>query len=171
MAHGNTPVLSSSYTRGDFARVLRMLPIAAVFLAGGLWYAQRASASLVGDGLYWHTLHWLGIGERTTNRQLNTALALAKADTQNELAFVDRLESDAVPFWREASGRLSVIHLEPNSLNLSNLQLLHDVSERRAYAYELLAQGLQAKNAKDITAEELELARLDQLIRDRQREH
>jgi hypothetical protein len=66
-------------------RLLQMLPLAAVFLAGGLWYAQRASASLVGDGLYWHTLHWLGIGERTTNRQLNTALALAKADKRKTL--------------------------------------------------------------------------------------
>jgi rhomboid protease GluP len=157
------------YTSGDLRRLLQMLPLATIFLAGGLWYAQRASASLVGDALYWHTLHWLGIGERTTNSRLNAALALAKADKRNELALVDRLEGDAVPFWREASNRLSAIHLEPNSPNLVNLQLLHDVSEGRVYSYDLLAQGLQAKNAKDITAAELELARLDQLIKDRQR--
>jgi rhomboid protease GluP len=159
----------SCYTSSDLRRLLQMLPLAAIFLSGGLWYAERASASLVGDGLYWHTLHWLGIGERTTNSRLNTALALAKADKRNELALVDRLESDAVPFWREASNRLSAIHLETNSPNLVNLQLLHDVSKGRVYSYELLAQGLQAKNAKDITAAEVELARLDQLLKDRQR--
>jgi len=94
-----------SYTRSDARRFAQMIPVAAILLAGGLWCAQRASASLVGDGLYWHTVHWLGIGERTTNHKLNMALALAKADKRNELAFVERLESDAVPFWREASDR------------------------------------------------------------------
>jgi rhomboid protease GluP len=159
-----------SYTRSDARRFAQMIPVAAILLAGGLWCAQRASASLVGDGLYWHTVHWLGIGERTTNHKLNMALALAKADKRNELAFVERLESDAVPFWREASDRLSAIELEPDSPSLSNLQLLREVSEGRANAYELLAQGLQAKNSKDINAAEQDLAKLDQLLKDRQKE-
>jgi rhomboid protease GluP len=158
-----------SYTRSDLRRTLQMLPLAATFLVGGLWYAQRASASLVGEGLYWRTLHWFGIGERATNKQLNSALALAKADKQNEPAFIDRLENVAVPFWRETSNRLSAIHLEPNSPNLANLQLLHDVSEGRVYAYELLAYGLRAKNSKDVAEAEMELARTEQLIKDRQR--
>jgi len=159
-----------SYTRSDARRFVQMMPVAAILLAGGLWCAQRASASLTGDGLYWRTIHWLGIGERTTNHQLNTALALAKADKLNDLALVERLESDAVPFWREANDRLSAIHLEPDSPNLSNLGLLQEVSEGRANAYELLAQGLQAKNSKDINAAERDLAKFDQLLKDPQRE-
>jgi hypothetical protein len=48
--------------------------------------------------------------------------------------------------------------------------LLREVSEGRANAYELLAQGLQAKNSKDINAAEQDLAKLDQLLKDRQKE-
>lgn len=63
-------------------------------------------------------------------------------DDSYELAPVERLESDAVPFWGEASNRLSAVHPEPDSTNLPDRRLLHEVSEGRANVYEpLLRHG------------------------------
>ena len=39
-----------SYTRTDLRRLLQMASLAVLFLAGGLWCAQRAFVSLVGEG-------------------------------------------------------------------------------------------------------------------------
>ena len=90
------------------------------------------------------------------------------ADKGNHLALAELLESDVLPFWREASARTSAIHLAPDSPNLSKLHLLHDVSEGRIYAYALFAQGLQTNNSKDITTASLELERIDDLLKAQQ---
>jgi rhomboid protease GluP len=158
-----------SYTRSDLRYVFRMLPVAALFLAGGLWCAQRASASLTGEGLYWHTIHWLIVGERAANSGYNAALTAARADKGNHLALAEVLKSNVLPFWREASARTSAIHLAPDSPNLSKLQLLHHVSEGRIYAYALFAQGLQSNNSEDMARASLELARIDDLLKGQQR--
>jgi rhomboid protease GluP len=157
-----------SQARGDVRRLLQMVPLAIVLLVGGVWFAQRASATLVGEGLYWHTIHWFRAGERSANSKYNAALVLAKADKGNLLALTDRLDNDILPFWREASARLSAINLAPTSPNFSALQLFQSQSEGRVHAYKLFAEGLRNNDSQEIGAAELELNRLQQTNKDSQ---
>jgi len=153
-----------SYTRWDLRRLLQMAPLAVFFLAGGLWCAQRASVSLVGEGLYWHTFHWFRAGERAANDHFNAALGLNTAGPLTQLGFAERLEHDVLPFWREASDRFAVIHLAPGSPNLSALQLFQTFSDGRVEGYELLASGLRRNDRKEMTNAREKLAQVDKLI-------
>lgn len=103
---------ASSYSRSDMRRSARLVPAAAVVLAVGFWFAQRASASVVGDGLFLRTVHWLGEREPIVNRKFNAALA---KDNQDHSAFIETLEKEVIPFWREAGDRLAAIQLPRNS--------------------------------------------------------
>jgi rhomboid protease GluP len=156
-----------SYTRSDMRRFLAMVPVAAVLLTAGLWFAQRASLSLAQEGLYWRTVHWLLRGEHPANRDFNGAVTFAKTGKLTQLALADRLQSGVLTFWREANARTSAIHLEPGSPNLSSLQLLQSISEGRVHGYELLAEGLRRNDAQEITTAQQELKRLDGLVEER----
>jgi hypothetical protein len=134
----------------------------AALLAGGFYFAQRASASMAGEGLYWRTVHWVAVGEAATNRKYNAALAAAKAD-KNFVALAKNLEDDVLPFWREASDRLSVIDLRPDSPDLSTLHLLQDMSDRRVHGYEIFADGLRKNDSEEIGNAIKELKEVDQM--------
>jgi hypothetical protein len=92
---------------------------------------------------------------------------LAKAGKLNPDALADRLESQVLSIWREASARTSAVHLEPSSPNLSSLQFLQSTSEGRLHGYELLAEGLRRNDPQQITTAELELKRVDGLAKER----
>jgi rhomboid protease GluP len=153
-----------AYTRRDLRGLLQMVPLAVLFLAGGLWCAQRGSASLVGEGLYWHTVHWFRAGEHTANDHFNAALSLIKAGPLTQLGFAERLEHDVLPFWREASDRFAAVHLAPDSPNLSSLQILQTVSDGRVEGYDLFSSGLRRNDPKEMTNAREKLAQVDKLL-------
>jgi hypothetical protein len=157
-----------SYTRRDAQALLQVVPVAVLFLAGGLWCAQRATGSLVGEGLYWHTVHWLKGGEHAANAKFNAALTLAKSD-KDSLALAKRVESDVLPFWREASNRLSAIHLRSDSPNLSALEFLQEVSAGRVHGYGRFADGLRENDPQEVAAADLELKHAESLVKERRR--
>ena len=157
-----------SYTRRDAQALLQVVPVAVLFLAGGIWCAQRATGSLVGEGLYWHTVHWLKGGEHAANAKFNAALTLAKSD-KNSLALAKSVESDVLPFWREASDRLSAIHLRSDSPNLSALEFLQEVSAGRVHGYGRFADGLRENDPQEVAAADLELKHAESLVKERRR--
>jgi len=153
---------ASSYSRSDLRRLIQMAPAGAVLLAGGFYFAQRASASMAGEGLYWRTVHWVAVGEPATNRKYNAALAAAKTD-KNFVALAKSLENDVLPFWRDASDRLSAIDLSPDSPDLTTLNLLQDMSDRRVHGYEIFADGLRKNDSEEIGNAIKELKHVDQM--------
>jgi membrane associated rhomboid family serine protease len=155
-----------SYKRSDLRRSLQMLPLAAIFVAGGLWYAQRASASMVGEGLYWKTARWLDNGEHATNIKFNSALAIAKAD-RKQLAFADSIENDVLPFWREASHRLAAIDLKSDSPNYARLKFIQDVVDGRVQGYVHFAEGLRKNDPEETRGALEELKHVEQVAKDR----
>jgi hypothetical protein len=138
--------------------------LAVAFGGIGVWCAQRASGSLVGEGLYWHTMHWFRAGERSANSKFNAALAQTKADKLSKAALASRLRSDVLPFWREASGRTSEGNFETTSPNLIPLELIHTVSESKVRGYQLLSDGLLKNDPPEIAAGNLELKRGEDLV-------
>jgi rhomboid protease GluP len=154
----------TSLTRTDLRSFLQMIPLAVLFLAGGLWCAQRASTSLVGDGLYWHTFHWFRAGERAANDHFNAALRLNAVGSLTQVGFAEQLDHDVLPFWKDASDRFAAIQLAPGSPNISRLQLLQTFSDGRVAGYELLASGLHRNDAKEISNAGAKLAQVEKLI-------
>ena len=150
---------AGSYSRSDMRRSLQLVPAAAVVLAVGFWFAQRASASIVGDGLFLRTAHWITVREPIVNRKFNAAMA---KDKQDHSAFIETLEKEVIPFWHEAGDRLGVIQLPRNSPNSSNLEILQDLSDGRADAYQLLDDGLRKDDAKVIATAGQDLKNVEQ---------
>ncbi len=152
-----------SFSRNELRHLIQMLPLGALLLVGGVYFAQRASASMVGEGLYWQTLRWLSAGEHTANGRYDAALHLAKADARNQAALADTLQKDVLPFWRLAADRLSAVELRSDSPQLARLERLQDISDGRAHGYERLLEGLRKNDAEEIGEAFKELDQVDQL--------
>jgi rhomboid protease GluP len=154
----------SSYTRRDIRRSVQLVPAAVVVLAVGFWFAQRASTSIVGEGLFMRTVHWIGVREPIVNRKFDAALAKDKRDHS---AFIENLEKEVIPFWREAGERLAAIQLPSNSPNSSDLETLQDISDGREDAYQLLDDGLRKNDSKVIAAAGQDLKEIEQMVEQR----
>jgi rhomboid protease GluP len=162
------PINTRSASLRSHLRVLvQVVLVAAALLAGGFWFAQRASASLVGEGLYWHTVHWLAAGERATSGHFNSAVATARANQQSPSVILEPLEREVLPFWREASDRLAAIQLRTDSLYRSSLDFLQEMSNERADAYELLDEGLRKNDRQKVEVAEQKLNQIAILARQR----
>jgi rhomboid protease GluP len=144
------PVTGERFSsRSDLRRVSQMVPVAALLLAGGFWYVQRASASMTGERLYWKTIHWLKQGEHATDAKYNTALALSKSHGQ-PIQLADSLKREVLPFWREAREQLAAINLEPSSPHLATLESLEDIVDAKVSGYEHFAEGIRKNDPEEI---------------------
>ena len=157
----------SSYSRSDLGRLGRLVPVAAVLLAVGFWFAQRASASMVGGGLYWRTAHWIGVREPLINGKFNAALSLDAHDKQNHSALIHTLEKDVIPFWREAGDRLATIQVSNNSPTGAALEVLQDVTDGRADAFQALDDGLRKNDPEAIAKAGQDLKQVEQIAKER----
>jgi rhomboid protease GluP len=155
---------ANSYSRSDLRRSVQLIPAAAVILAVGFWCAQRASASIGGEGLYLRTVHWLVLREPIINGKFNAAMA---KDNQNHAALIETLEKEVIPFWREAVDRLAAVELPRNSANESKLETLQDISDGRADAYQLLDDGLRKNDPIVIATAAQNLKQIEQTAGDR----
>jgi hypothetical protein len=141
-----------------------LISAAAVVLVVGFWFAQRASASIGGDGLYLRTAHWLTLHEHVINGKFNAAIA---KDDQTHAVLIEILEKEVIPFWREAGDRLAAIELPRNSPNESKLEILQDVADGRADAYQLLDDGFRKDDSAVITTARQNLKQIEQAAWDR----
>jgi rhomboid protease GluP len=158
---GRPITAGSALVRSDLRHLLQTAAVAAALLAAGFWFAQRASASLVGEGLYWHTVHWLTAGEQVTSNHFKSAVAMARANKQSPSVIVEPLEKEVLPFWRQASDRLAAIELRTDSPCRSNLDFLQEMSDARADAYELLDEGLRGNDRQKVETAEHDLNRIE----------
>jgi rhomboid protease GluP len=157
----------SSFSRRDLRRLIQLVPVAAVVLAIGFWFAQRASASMVGEGLYRRTAHWIGVREPAINRKFNAALSLNANDKQNHLALIETLEKDVIPFWREAGDRLAAIRLSSNSPNRTILDSVQDLTDGRADAFQALDDGLRKNDPQAVAKAGRDLKQIEQTAKER----
>ena len=144
-----------------------MLPAAAVILALGVWFAHRASVSIVGEALFQRTVYWIGVREQIINRKFNAALSLDTKDKQNHTALIETVEKDVIPFWREAGDRLAKIELPKNSPSASTLEVLQDITDGRADAFQLLEDGLRNNDSKAIAKANADLKHVEQTANER----
>ncbi len=157
----------SSYSRGDLGRTTRLIPVAAAVLAVGFWFAQSASATMVGEGLYRRTAHWIGVREPLVNGKFNDALSVDTRDRKHHSALIETLEKDVIPFWRGAHDRLAPIALPSDSPNRATLEVLQDLTRGRADAYQLLDDGLRTNDPIAISKAGQDLKQVEQTARER----
>jgi rhomboid protease GluP len=159
LAAGRPITGTSGYSRNDMRRSVQLIPAAAVILAVGVWFAQRASASIVGEKLFMRTLHWIVVREPAINKQLRSAVA---KDNKDHSALIETLDKEVIPFWREAGDRLDAIKLPPDSPSSSHLDALEDLTDGRADAYQLLDDGLRKGDPKLIIKAGQDLKQLEE---------
>ena len=157
----------SAFSRGDLRRSIQLVPVAAVVLALGFWFAQRASASMVGEGLYRRTAHWIGVREPLINGKFNAALSLDARDRKHHTALIETLEKDVIRFWREADDRLSTVELSSDSPNRATLESLQNLTHGRADGFQLLDDGLRTNDPIAIAKASQDLKQAEQTARDR----
>ncbi len=157
----------SSYSRRDLRRSAYLVAAAAVVLAVALWGAQHAHASVGGEVQYWRTAHWISLREPIINKKFNAALALDVNHRLDHSALIGTLEKDVIPFWRDAGDRLATIELSSNSPNRSALEILEDIADARAGAYQLLDDGLRKHDPKELDAAGEDLKQVEQAARER----
>lgn len=162
------PITGESFNlRSDLRRFIQLASVAAVVLAVGFWFAQRAADSMVGEGLYRRTAHWIGVREPAINGKFNAAVSLDTNDRQNHTALIQTLEKDVIPFWREAGDRLATIQLSKNSRNRTTLEVLQDIADGRADAFQSLDDGLRKNDPKAIAKAGQDLEQIEQTAKER----
>ena len=129
-------------------RTVKVLPVAAFLIGGGIWCAQRAPASLSAEDLYAYTFVWFQHGEDSAVDKWVALGKLATADKWNDITYALRLKSEVLPFWQQASARMAAIHLQSSSTHFADAQLLRIVADGRVHALELCVRGLQQHDAK-----------------------
>jgi rhomboid protease GluP len=149
-----------SNTRQKFLPPLVVVAIAVSLSAVGVYWAKQSAASLVGDALYYHTVRWMRTEEHGVNAKLNAAMTRAR---QDPTLLVETLERIVLPFWREAQNRLGQIKLPIDSPNNSTLNTLREIADGRARGFQLLDDGLQRRDPKEIAAAKKELNQFDYL--------
>jgi hypothetical protein len=142
---------------------LFVIPVGSALLAGGAWWAQRAADSLVRDGLYFRTVHWIRLHERAIDREFDLAQL---HDDQSHHDLIEALDKTVIPFWRGAGDRLSAIHLLIDSPNRASLKNLQNAIDARAAAFQLLDDGLQKDDPKVVATARLELKEIDQATKE-----
>jgi membrane associated rhomboid family serine protease len=136
------PIVTEKFAvRSQLRGLLFVIPVGSALLAGGAWWAQRAADSLVRDGLYFRTVHWI-----------------------HDL--IEALDKTVIPFWRGAGDRLSAIHLLIDSPNRASLKNLQNAIDARAAAFQLLDDGLQKDDPKVVATARLELKEIDQATKE-----
>jgi len=152
---------ASSYSPSDMRRSMQMIPAAAVVLAVGLWFAQRASAAIVGDIQFLRTAHWIDVRESILDRKFE---AMLSKETPDRSALLQVLEKEGIPFWHDADDRLAAIRLPRNSPNEPELESLQDEADEGADAYQLLDDGLRKNDTKVIATARQKLKKLEAAV-------
>jgi rhomboid protease GluP len=163
------PITGLRLSMGVFLRRLGIAVLGGSLLLGaGVAGARYASSRLTGEGLYAATVHWFTPGEQRTLLKWRELGHLAKANKWNGMTYGNRIETDVVPFWKEADVRLAMVNLPITSSAYESLQFLRSVTHDRVHAYELLAKGLRQDDGDKMVDDALEeLKRVDDRINER----
>jgi rhomboid protease GluP len=161
--------LSSVVTgRTGALRVVRAasqaLVVTAFLLGVGLWTARLATARLTEEGLFARTIHWYGPRETVAIKRWQSLRSTAKASTLDDNAYASAMESEIVPFWREAVARLEAVDLKPTSPVYGNLQYMLNVTHGRLSAIELTVSALRHHDATTVDRAMRDMRSVDDLI-------
>jgi len=163
------PITGLRLSTGQFLRRLGLAVVVSGLVLGiGVAVAEDASKRLTGEGLYAATVHWFRPGEHRALLRWRELGRLAKVNKWNGVTSGNRIETDLVPFWKEADVRLAMVSLPKTSSAYDSLQLLRSVTHDRLHAYELLAKGLRQDDGDKIVDDALEeLKSIDDRINER----
>jgi rhomboid protease GluP len=152
-------------TRGS--AILWGAALTMALLGAGLLLTLRAASHLEGEGLFWHTQHWLVRNERAALDQWHNISERARRNILNDAQYADAVQAQVLPTWREAEHRLQQVQLPDSSPTAAKLHYLRDFVTSRRTAYELCIQGAREHSPDTFKRCTDELARGDQMTRKR----
>jgi rhomboid protease GluP len=159
------PVTGLKPERSAFFRRVGVAALASILILGmGVFAAEAASKRLTGEGMFAATVYWFTQREEVALNRWRELGGLAKTNKWDGSTYGDRIESDVVPFWREAQVRLAKVNLPITSSEFESLQFLKAVTEDRVHAYELVVQGLRKDDVKLADEGLAQLGRVDKKI-------
>jgi len=135
-----------------------------VLLSVGTLFAFHAASSMQGDGLFWHTEHWIERNERIAVERWHRISKQTRDDRLNDEQFAARVEREVLPIWQESERRLQAVRLGEGSANASALEYLRAFIESRKTAYQLIVTGSREHDSKKAARGTAELARGDRLV-------
>lgn len=141
--------------RRSVLNALSAASAAAILLIGGIWWAQSSVTSVIGEALYYRTVHWITLREPGIDAIFKAALRAD--DRKSHAALREILETKVIPFWQNASDRLAAVQLPKHSANVAKLDAIQDISDRRAQAFQLLDDGLRDNDPRVIATAGREL--------------
>ena len=147
--------------------VLAGAGVTAGLLCVGVLLASRATSSLEGEGLFWHTQHWLARNELVALDHWNTICDLHRRKKLSESQYANDVESEVLSIWQEAERRLQTVELPDGSPTSARLQYLRAFTSSRRAAYELCVKGAREHNANAFQGCADELSRGDRMAKER----
>jgi rhomboid protease GluP len=152
---------------GRLPKLATAVSLTMLFGSLGVVIANRVSAVHIGLGRYWRTALWFEREEAGAVSRWVAVTKAAKDSSPDDLVMAKRIETDVLPFWREASTRLNAIDLPPTSSMYSNYLYLRSVADGRHHALELCVSGLRQHDSDVVGNCMQEMGRVDTMIRER----
>jgi len=138
-----------------------------VLLSVGTLFAFHAASSLQGDGLFWHTEHWIERNETIAVEHWHRISKQTRDERLNDEQFAARVEREVLPIWQESERRLQAVRLAEGSLNTSTLAYLRAFVGSREAAYQLIVTGSREHDSEKAARGTAELARGDRMVAER----
>ncbi|MEJ0038928.1 MAG: rhomboid family intramembrane serine protease [Gammaproteobacteria bacterium] len=146
--------------------LLTMAASGCILFVGVALISQRSETILTGNGLFWHTQHWIARREAVVSKRQSELWQQARENKLSDEAFADAIDSSVLPTWREAEKRLSAISLTPGSPVASRLDYLRSFAMSRRTANEMCVAGARSHNKETLNECVRELARGDAMARE-----
>jgi rhomboid protease GluP len=146
-------------------RLLAAGMVSLLVVVVGTASATWRSNVLTGDAHFAHVARWIERNEAVAVNRRNVLFDLAQKEAVDDAEFAQRLETDIIPIWNEASAKLESVELPKGSRSASQLRYLKEFTGSRAKAFALCANGVRADNQRQVDACLQELARGDALAK------
>jgi rhomboid protease GluP len=149
-------------------RIIAPATLAVLIILTGAGLTRRAVAMAPAETAYWESMRWFLKGESGVVRHWLELQQLARDKKIGDDDLADRLNSEVVPFWREASQRFAPLEFREGTEIFGLHQYMKALSNGRLHAIELCISGLRKHDGEIVDACMKEMGKVDEMIRARQ---
>ena len=135
-----------------------------LIVATGFTLGKRGAAASPEQTRFFETINWFVGREQEAVRKWMELVDVARAGTVADKVLADRLESELLPFWREATKRFEPFKFEPNTDIDGSHQYMRKLTSGRLQAIELCESGLRTSDVALIKDCMSEMKQIDDMI-------
>lgn len=148
-------------------RIAAPAVLALLVLVTGATLGVRAGATSAAEVKYWEAFRWFVDRESGVVEKWLALQKLARDHQIGDDALADRLNSEVVPFWREASERFTPLRFETGTKIFESHRYMQSISDGRYHALELCVSGLHKHDLEIASDCMKKMGEVDEMIRER----